>query len=210
MAANAGMRRFKLVEFGKPLCEAVEPLPVLRGEEVLLRVTACGICHSDLHIIEGHFDLGQGKRLELSNLALPRVLGHEAVGEVVEVGPEAQGVAVGDRRVVYPWIGCGSCRMCQSGLEHLCAKPRTLGAQADGGFGTHIVVPHPRYLIDFDRLPERFACTCACSGLTAYSALKKAGSNHPGRSSTHHRSWRGWACSRSSCSTGSRDSPRGG
>jgi D-arabinose 1-dehydrogenase-like Zn-dependent alcohol dehydrogenase len=168
------MRRYELVQFGTPLCEEIEPLPAVSGHEVLLRVSACGVCHSDLHLMDGYFDLGHDRKLELSYLNLPRVLGHEIVGEVVAVGLEVHDLPVGARRVVYPWIGCGTCAVCASGQDNLCTQPRTLGVRHDGGFGTHVRVPHPQYLIDFTGLPEHFACTCACSGLTAYSALRKA------------------------------------
>jgi alcohol dehydrogenase/propanol-preferring alcohol dehydrogenase len=103
----------------------------------------------------------------------PRTLGHEIAGTVVAVGPEASGVQLGDRRVVFPWIGCGSCSLCEAGQEHLCNSPRALGVHRDGGFADHVVVPHPRYLLEFGSLEEEQACTYACSGLTAYSALKK-------------------------------------
>jgi alcohol dehydrogenase/propanol-preferring alcohol dehydrogenase len=101
------------------------------------------------------------------------VLGHEIAGTVAAVGPDAEGVAVGDRRVVFPWIGCGACSPCEDGHEELCMAPRALGVNRDGGFADHVLVPHPRYLFAFDPLPEAQACTYACSGLTAYGALKK-------------------------------------
>jgi hypothetical protein len=92
---------------------------------------------------------------------------------VVAVGPEAKGAAVGDRRVVFPWIGCGECAPCKSGHEELCLAPRALGVNRDGGFADHVLVPHPRYLFAYDPLSEAQACTYACSGLTAYAALRK-------------------------------------
>lgn len=169
-------RSFKLMRFREPLCEVVEPLPEPRGSEVVVRVRACGVCHSDLHLVDGHFDLGGGQVLDLARaVAPPRILGHEIAGEVVAIGPEAEGVRPGDRRVVFPWIGCGACTVCARGDEHLCSRPHSLGTTADGGFGDHVVVPHPRYLLAYDPLPAPFAATLACSGLTAYSALRKAG-----------------------------------
>ena len=99
--------------------------------------------------------------------------------EVVAVGPDAVGVKVGDRRVVFPWIGCGECSLCAAGDEHLCNSPRALGIHRDGGFATHTVVPHAQYLLDYGSLAEEQACTYACSGLTAYSALKKIGTLGP-------------------------------
>ena len=85
--------------------------------------------------------------------------------------PEFQ---VGDRRVIYAWGGCGTCAVCRTGQENLCARPANLGIHRDGGFSNYILVEHPRYLVEFDPLPEAFAATLACSGLTAFSALKKA------------------------------------
>ncbi|HZF80984.1 MAG TPA: alcohol dehydrogenase [Rubrivivax sp.] len=171
------MLSWQIEEFGKPLAQAIRDTPQPQGSEVLLRVGACGVCHSDVHLHDGYFLLGDNQRLDLSRgIAPPRTLGHEIVGSVVAFGPDAQGVAVGDTRVVFPWIGCGRCGLCQSGNEHLCNAPQGLGVQRDGGFADHVLVPHPRYLLSFDPLPPEQACTLACAGLTAYSALRKAGS----------------------------------
>ncbi len=91
-----------------------------------------------------------------------------------------QGVEVGQRRVVYPWIGCGECRACRRGEEHLCAHPRQIGIQVDGGYATHVMVPQPRYLLDCDGIPAGLAGTYMCSGLTSYSALKQLTTVTPG------------------------------
>jgi alcohol dehydrogenase/propanol-preferring alcohol dehydrogenase len=157
---------------GAPLERMVDDLPRPQGTEVVLRVLAAGVCHSDLHISDGYFDLGGGKRMELA-VRLPRTLGHEIAGEVVAAGPDAD-VELGVCRVVFPWIGCGGCALCAAGDEHLCARPQTLGFVRDGGFSDHVVVPHPRYLLDFGELPADLAATYACAGLTAFSALRKA------------------------------------
>lgn len=170
------MKSYKVTRFGSPLEEVDEPAPVPKATEVLLRVVACGLCHSDLHIWDGHFNLGGGKQMDLSRgVLLPRTLGHEIVGEVVAAGADAGDVAIGSRWVVYPWIGCGQCSLCKSGQEHLCAQPRSLGTSVDGGFSDYVVIPHPRYLVDYGSVPVEVACTYACSGLTAFSALRKAG-----------------------------------
>ncbi len=117
---------------------------------------------------------GRQSRLDMARpMQLPRILGHEIAGTVAVVGPEASGVKVGDRRVVFPWIGCNTCTVCAAGNEQLCNAPRALGIHRDGGFADHVLVPHPKYLLEFDPLPEEQACTYACSGLTAYGALKK-------------------------------------
>ncbi len=169
------MRSYQITEFGKPLEARDYPTPAPRGTEVLMRVRACGVCHSDLHIWQGYFDLGDGKRITLADRGVepPFTLGHEIVGEVAAAGPEAAGVAVGDRRVVYPWIGCGDCLPCRRDDNLLCETPRTIGTRRDGGYSDHVIVPHPRYLVDYAGVAKDLACTYACSGLTAYSALKK-------------------------------------
>src|SRR3546814_4226871 len=101
------MHAWQIVDFGKPLEPRDYPDPTPTGTQVLLRVTGCGVCHSDLHLWDGYFDLGDGNRLELGNrgMALPFTMGHEIVGEVVAMGPDAAGVEIGPRRVVFPWIG---------------------------------------------------------------------------------------------------------
>lgn len=174
------MRSFKVTRFGGALQEVVEDAPGPAGSEVLLRVSACGVCHSDVHLRQGSFDLGPDGRLDLSRgLATPLTLGHEVAGTVVAVGPDVPGapevVAAGDARVIYPWIGCGNCAVCRAGDEQLCRAPRNIGIQSAGGYSDHVLVPHPRYLLPYGDLPVEEACTYACSGLTAYGALKKAG-----------------------------------
>jgi D-arabinose 1-dehydrogenase-like Zn-dependent alcohol dehydrogenase len=183
MASPNGMRSYKLTRFGAPLSEVIESPPAPKGAQVLLRVSACGVCHSDLHIADGYFDLGLGQKLDLAPaVKLPRILGHEIAGIVEELGPDATGVKVGDRRAIYAWGGCGVCGQCRAGEENLCAKPRNLSIHADGGFSNYVLVEHPRYLVEYEPLPAPFAATLGCSGLTAFSALKRAapvGTEHP-------------------------------
>jgi alcohol dehydrogenase/propanol-preferring alcohol dehydrogenase len=172
------MKSFKVAEFSAPL-EAVDaPTPAPTGTEVLLKVKAAGVCHSDLHIWEGGYQLGHGRgqlALKDRGISLPLTMGHETVGEVVALGPEAkgQGVSVGDTRLVYPWIGCGTCPVCRAGDENMCMRPRCLGVYCDGGYADHITVQHPRYLLDLKGLDPVVAAPYACSGVTTYSALKK-------------------------------------
>ena len=93
MAGVGGMRSYKLTQFGAPLSEVIELPPAPQGAQVLLRVSACGVCHSDLHIADGYLDLGQGQKLDLAPaVKLPRILGHEIAGVVEELGPDASGV----------------------------------------------------------------------------------------------------------------------
>jgi alcohol dehydrogenase/propanol-preferring alcohol dehydrogenase len=168
------MRSYQVTAFGAPLEERASETPEPQGSEVLLKVSACGVCHSDVHLWEGYFDLGGGKKVDMARtMTLPHTPGHEVAGEVVALGPEAEGVAVGARRVVFPWIGCGACALCAAGDEHLCLKPRAIGIDVAGGYADHLLVPHPRYLLDAGPVAEAGACTLACSGLTAFSALRK-------------------------------------
>ena len=168
------MLSYQVESFGKSLAQTTRETPQPQGSEVMVKVGSCGVCHSDVHLHDGYFDLGGGNKLDMTRAVQPpRTLGHEIAGTVVAVGPDVKGVAIGARRVVFPWIGCGQCALCAAGDEHLCNAPRALGVHRDGGFADHVLVPHPQYLLEFDPLPEDQACTFACSGLTAYSALKK-------------------------------------
>ena len=171
------MRSYQVIEWGQPLELREQPTPAPQGTEVLLRITASGICHSDIHIADGFFDLGEGKKAELGKLGaqLPLTLGHEIVGVVEALGPDASGVALGDERVAFPWIGCHHCPVCEHEREQWCLSPRFLGARVAGGYSDHVIVPHPRYLIDYQGVPPEHACTFACAGLTAYGALRKVG-----------------------------------
>ena len=169
------MRRQSLVEYEKPLQTTEAPDPVPNGTEVLLRISHCGVCHSDIHLQDGYFDLGGGEKLEVrANRPLPFTLGHEIAGTVEAVGPDAEGVAKGQRYAAYPWIGCGRCELCGRGDEHMCNAPRALGITVDGGYATHVLVPHPRYLLDVEGIAPPIAGPLMCSGLTGYGAIKKA------------------------------------
>jgi D-arabinose 1-dehydrogenase-like Zn-dependent alcohol dehydrogenase len=171
------MRMFQVCVCGQPLQLNQKPTPEPKGTEVLLKVKAAGVCHSDLHIWDGYYELGGGKRLQLleRGIKLPLTMGHENVGEVVAVGPDAKGVKVGDVRLVNPWIGCGECVVCKVGEENLCKTPRNLGVFTDGGYADYLIVPHPRHLFDIGKLTPVQAAPLACSGITAFSALKKVG-----------------------------------
>ncbi len=167
------LRRQSLVAYGAPLCETVVDCPQPQGSEVLVRIERCGVCHSDLHIQDGFFKLAADKKLDISaGRALPFTLGHEIAGMVEAAGPQAD-IAPGRKVAVYPWIGCGECPACRHGDENLCTDARHLGIQVDGGYASHVVVPHPRYLLDYAPLSPWLAGALMCSGLTAYAALKR-------------------------------------
>ena len=173
------MHRQSLTAYGAPLCETVVEVPQPRGSEVLLRIARCGVCHSDLHMQDGYFRLGDGKQLDVrGGRTLPFTLGHEIAGEVESAGPEAK-VMPGTKAAVYPWIGCGQCAACKVGEENICSAPRHLGITVDGGYATHVLIPHPRYLIDYAPLSPSYAGAMMCSGLTAYAALKRLADRAP-------------------------------
>lgn len=169
------MRSWSLVEYGAPLQEMEKPTPVPQGTQVLVEVSHCGVCHSDLHTWDGYYQLGGGRRLEhkARGGTLPLALGHEIVGRVVAAGPDAGPVPTGERRIVYPWVGCGHCDRCLAEQDNLCPLTTPIGIRSDGGFGSHVLVPHPRYLVDPGALDPALAATYACSGITVYSAIRK-------------------------------------
>src|SRR5256714_874743 len=167
------MIRQSMTAYATPLCEMIVEAPEPRGTEVLVRTSRCGVCHSDLHLYDGYFSLGGDKKLDVTAFrSLPFTLGHEIAGVVEKSGPDAD-VKIGASAAVFPWIGCGECAACKSGEENLCAAPRHLGIQVDGGFATHVLVPHPRYLIEHGSLSASLAGAYMCSGLTAFAALKR-------------------------------------
>lgn len=162
--------------WGGPLEVREDALQPATGHEVTLRVTHCGMCHSDVHIREGGFDMGGGKlsSFERAGVKLPVTMGHEIVGEVVDVGPDVTGVALGDHVVAYPWLGCGECAVCATGDEHLCVKAaRNLGIHAAGGYADAVRVPHEKYLVPIGTLAPARAATFACAGITALGAIRK-------------------------------------
>lgn len=162
-----------MTAFGAPLSpmdlDAQKPGP----GEALVRVTRAGLCHSDLHIHDGYFDFGDVKQPVA--IDMPAVLGHEIEGEVAELGEDATGPAPGTRVAVYPWLGCNACETCRAGDQQLCiALPRrALGVAKWGGMAEYVHVPFADALIPIGDLTPGLGALAMCSGLTAYSALKK-------------------------------------
>jgi len=167
------MKSYRIVEYGAPLVEQDEAALEPQAGEVLIEVAGCGVCHSDVHIWEGYFDMGGGRKADMSRAhQLPFTLGHEIAGTVSAVGDGAA-ARIGDKVVVYPWIGCGECEVCRAGDENLCLAPRNLGVHLHGGYATHVIVPDAKYLFPVGDVPLDLAATYACSGITAFGALKK-------------------------------------
>lgn len=170
----------RLLAEGEPLREVSVEIPRLSPRSVLIRVSAAGVCHTDIHLISGAYDLGEGKKLSATGggTLLPLTPGHEIAGSVEELGSEvgATSFKKGDQVVVYPWIGCGACRKCLAGRENACeGRPAFLGFMKNGGYAEYVLVPDVRYLVRSDGIEPAQAATLACSGLTAFSAIRKCG-----------------------------------
>jgi D-arabinose 1-dehydrogenase-like Zn-dependent alcohol dehydrogenase len=169
------MLSYDVVAWGKPLARTERALRQPKGNEVLLRLKYCGVCHSDAHIRDGYFDLGGGRRLHMAErgMELPLTLGHEPFGTIIAAGPDALDAPVGEDRLIYPWTGCGECPRCFAGLDNYCTTPCMIGLQRSGGYADHLLVPHARYLVDPHGLNPAWAATLSCSGLSAFSAVAK-------------------------------------
>ena len=170
------MKAYQVVENGKPLEEREIEKPKPTGKEILLKTVACGVCHSDVHIHEGYFSLGDEAKLPVPLMTDALAMGHEIFGEVVELGDQVKDIEIGKKYVAYPWIGCGDCDECKNEREHYCSPLTTknLGINVDGGYAEYVLVPDSKYLFDAGDTPDEVAGSYACRGLTAYSALKKA------------------------------------
>ena len=169
------MKAARIIEPQKALeiSEVITPSP--KGVEVLVKVKAVGVCHSDLHLWEGGYDTGDGfMKVTDRGVKFPVIPGHEIVGTVTEIGNLVQGISVGDDVLVYPWIGCGNCVACRIGNDNVCDTPRSLGVFQNGGYAEYALVPHFKFLAKVVGIELDAAASLACSGLTAYTAIKKS------------------------------------
>lgn len=170
------MKAARITKPKEPLTIENLPTPKPRSTQVLVRVASTGVCHSDLHLWEGGYTgpAGTVMKVEDRGVKFPLTPGHEVAGVVESFGEDVSGVEAEERVLVYPWIGEGLCPACRVGEENLCDKPRSLGVYQDGGYAEYMLVPHYRYLVKTgDQSPENTA-SLACSGLTAYTAVKNA------------------------------------
>jgi propanol-preferring alcohol dehydrogenase len=151
---------------GEPLRDAEVPEPEPGPEQVLLRVHACAVCRTDLHVVAG----------ELPDPRLPLIPGHQIVGAVEEVGGRVDRFAVGDR-VGVPWLGYtdGTCRYCLTGRENLCDNARFTGYQVDGGYAAYTVADHRFCFPIPEGYPDLQAAPLLCAGLIGYRSLRAAG-----------------------------------
>lgn len=156
------MRAMVFEEPGRPLRPVEQPTPECGADQVLIRVGACGVCRTDLHIIDG----------DLKEPAVPLILGHEIVGVVEEIGHRVEGLEPG-QRVGIPWLGgtCSSCNYCETGQENLCDRARFTGYQIDGGYCEYTVADH-RYAFPLATgLSDAEAAPLLCAGLIGYRSL---------------------------------------
>ncbi len=159
------MKAALVTEFGAPLEIADIQIPKVGAGDVLVKVAACGVCHTDLHAAHGDWPVKPNP---------PFIPGHEGVGEVVEIGREVTGLKVGDR-VGVPWLhtACGACRHCMTGWETLCARQQMTGYTVNGGFAEYVLAD-PAFC---GRLPEDLnysdAAPILCAGVTVYKGLKE-------------------------------------
>ncbi len=160
------MQAMVLEEPGRPLVFKEVPVPVISDDDVLIKVHNCGVCRTDLHIVDG----------ELRHPKLPLILGHEIVGTVARIGGRVTEFKVGDR-VGVPWLGhtCGTCRYCRTGRENLCERPLFTGYTRDGGYAQYAAADR-RYCF---HLPEQFsdpeAAPLLCAGLIGYRTYRMTG-----------------------------------
>ena len=175
------MKAARIIEANKPLEISEIEIPEPQENQVLVKVKAVGVCHSDLHLWEGGYDLGDGTFMKVTDRGVkyPVTPGHEIVGTVSKKGNSVKGYSEGDDVLVYPWIGEGKCPACLVGNENLCDSPKSLGVFQDGGYAEYVLVPHFKYLVKVSGIDLEPAASLACSGLTAYTAVKKANSNSP-------------------------------
>jgi alcohol dehydrogenase, propanol-preferring len=168
MTVPAKMRAMVLTQRGKPLVARELDVPAPGSRQVLIRVHACGVCRTDLHVADG----------ELPQPKLPLILGHEIVGEVVATGPNADRFQEGEP-VGVPWLGatCGTCRFCRQKRENLCEQAQFTGYTLDGGYAEYAVA-HQDYCV---RLPAQYlnanGAPLLCAGLIGYRAYRLAGEN---------------------------------
>lgn len=147
------------------LVQAELPVPEPKADEVLLKVSACGVCRTDLHVLDGEIPAHY-----------PIIAGHEIVGRVAVVGPQVDGFAPG-QRVGIPWLGhtCGQCAYCRTDRENLCDAPLFTGATRDGGYATHAIADARYCFVLPDRFSDVEAAPLLCAGLIGWRALRLAG-----------------------------------
>lgn len=158
------MRAIRMVGVGKPLEMFEIPVPEVGDRDVLVRIRAAGVCHSDVHYTAGKSPV----------YPLPLTLGHEVAGVVEAVGKSTHRIRVGDRVVLNYMITCGDCFYCNSGSEQFCTSGLMIGHYTDGGFADYIAVPERGVFILPDQIPFEHGATLMCASATSFHALRKS------------------------------------
>ncbi|MGQ9586688.1 MAG: alcohol dehydrogenase catalytic domain-containing protein [Anaerolineae bacterium] len=158
------MKAVRLVEIGRPLEMQEVPLPPVGEGDVLVRIRAAGICHSDAHYRAGISPVGP----------LPQTLGHEIAGVVEGVGPAVRSLRPGDRVCLHYLITCGECPYCRRGTEQFCVQGEMVGKHRDGGYAEYITVPARSVVPLPDEIPFEHGAVLMCSSATSFHALRKA------------------------------------
>jgi len=172
------MRAMVLETARTPLRMRERPTPVPAAREILLEVAACGVCRTDLHVVDG----------ELANPKLPLIPGHEIVGRVAVLGADVAGFAVGER-IGVPWLGytCGVCPYCRAGRENLCDRPLFTGYTRDGGYATHALAD-ARFCFPLpERRDDAEIAPFLCAGLIVWRSYRMAGAQWEGRGAGSER-----------------------
>ncbi|MET0922981.1 MAG: zinc-dependent alcohol dehydrogenase family protein [Xanthobacteraceae bacterium] len=160
------MRAMVLEEPRRPLVMRERPLPEPAADEIVVEIAACGVCRTDLHVVDG----------ELPNPKLPVVPGHEIVGRIAAMGEGVTGLALG-QRIGVPWLGhtCGVCPYCRAARENLCDRPLFTGYTRDGGYATHAVAD-ARYAFPLpERMDDAGVAPLLCAGLIGWRSYRMAG-----------------------------------
>ena len=171
------VKAIRIVRPKEPLQIQEIETPKPKGSQVLVKVESSGVCHSDIHLLEGGYQGPGGQFLKATDRGVkyPLTPGHEIAGMVESMGEEAEGFNKNERVIVFPWIGEGLCPACRIGQENLCDKPRSLGVYTDGGYAEYVLVPSYKYLVKIDEdMDSDASAILSCSGLTAYSAIKSS------------------------------------
>ena len=166
------MKATRFIEVGKPIQLEELPDPEVGPTDVLVRVAGAGVCHSDLHVIDGEVNVRQR----------PITLGHENAGVIEAVGAQVTDLQPGDGVAVFGAWGCGACPQCERGEDNLCLRPVFPGVTVDGGWAEKLLVPHPRNLVKLEGLDPVIAAPLTDAALTPYRAVRKVLSRlGPGR-----------------------------
>jgi len=170
------MKAARIIRPKEPLAIENVQTPKPKGTQILIKVVSTGVCHSDLHLWEGGYAGPAGiiMKVEDRGVKFPLIPGHEVAGTVESFGEDVEGFRTEEKVLVYPWIGEGLCPACRVGEENLCDKPRSLGVYQDGGYAEYVLVPHYKYLVKTGEQGMDAVASLACSGLTAFSAIKNA------------------------------------